>query len=118
MSQLAPRFKRTTNRLLTQRGEAVTFVRGNEGAFVPSTGGVASGSATTFTGVAHPSPYSKDEIDGTIIKRSDVKIIVYTGSIPLVGDKVILRSKDYRIEHIDFISVEGTDIIYRCQLRA
>ena len=61
--------------LLGRKGQQITITTVTAGAYSTSTGGVSS-TETVQTGVGVPVGYKASEIDGTNIKRGDVKVIV------------------------------------------
>lgn len=104
-------------RLLTDKGETITFRRHTVGSYNVSTGGVDPVTSTTFTGVGHPSNYELREIDGTRVQANDVSLLVYVTTEPDMEDIVTIDSVNYKIQQINKIRAQGTNIVYRLQLR-
>lgn len=98
-------------------GQQLTFTRIVAGDFVPATGVVNGNVTSTYTALCHPSQYNAEEIDGTLIKRDDVKLIAYTATTPFVGDTVSLDSVSHRLQNVQRLKAQGTDIIYILQAR-
>lgn len=107
----------TAKRLLTKYGQAVTFTNEQAGAAY-SLGSFSGGTPTTITGVGAAVQYSKGEIDGETIKRTDVKLIFEGGQgAPEQGFKCAVNGVDYRVMSADPINPGGTVVIYEVQLR-
>lgn len=106
------------NKLLTDKGESVTFSRESAGTFDPVTGTTTGSTTSTFSGYCHPSPYALQEIDGTLVQQGDIRLMVESmTSTPQPGDTVTFRSEAYRVMSNRPISVQGGDAAYYCQLR-
>lgn len=103
--------------LLTDFGQSLTFTRYSSNAYNPSTGGVDPVTSTTYTGYGHPSSYSSDEIDGTMIQVNDIKLLLYTTTTPDIQDSVTIDSNLYRVENVEFVKAQGSNIYYKLQLR-
>jgi hypothetical protein len=106
------------SRLLTDKGQSVTFSRLTGATFDPVLGNDSGGSITTFTGYGAATDYNKLEIDGTVVKRGDIKLILEsTTTEPEQGDKCTVDSVDYRVMGIEPITPAGTLVISKVQLR-
>ena len=103
--------------LLSTYGRSVTMTRVTEGEYDPQTSGVTTTSSTTYTGYGHPSPYSVAEIAGAGVLATDIKLMFYGTTTPLVGDTASIDSASYRIMNVQKISAQGSNIIYTLQLR-
>lgn len=117
MGTFSNNLQSVANRLLTAYGETVTFTRVSSSEYNTVTGGVEPMSSTTFTAVAHPSKYRLDEIDGEVIEVSDIKLIVYTTTEPVIGDQVDLDNVTYRVMNVEKVKAQGEVIMYRLQIR-
>lgn len=106
------------NKILTTYGRAVTMTRVTEGSYDTSSSSTGSGTTITYNGVAHPSPYRSEEIDNTIILVNDVKLLVYTLGVPLVGDTTVLDGTTHRVMSVNRLNAQGLNIVYELQLRA
>jgi len=99
--------------LLTKFGQDGTFTREAEGEYNPITGEVGPATITTFSGKVQPDQFQNNEIDGTVIKRTDTKLIVNkTDTIPMTGDKVAFGGSTYRVVMVNKVIAQGADIIY------
>lgn len=103
--------------LLTNFGESVTFERVTEGSYNPSTSDVGASTTTTFTGYGHPGPFSNNEIDGELIRATDISLITKVSTEPQEGDTVTLSSTEYRVMSVTKLRAQGVNIVYRVQLR-
>lgn len=103
---------------LGQYGVEVTFTQKNEAAFDPTLGQKTS-NTVVFTGFGVKSGYTKNEIDGTVVKTGDVKLLLEnTDIIPKVGDEAAVNgSGTFRIINIDILSPAEETILYELQLR-
>lgn len=113
----ATNMQAVASNLLTKYGRSVSFSRTVEGAYNPTTSETGSGTITTYTGLAHPAPYTVAEIATGTVSVKDVKLLTYCATLPLIGDTAIVDSDTYRVMNVDRVSAQGTDIIYRLQLR-
>lgn len=106
-------------RLLNTYGEELTFTRVAEGAYDPSNGTVGAGSTTNYTADSAPVAYNANEVDNTTIKANDIGLWIEkpASETPAVGDTVVLNSATYRIINIETYRAQGTDIVYKAQLR-
>ena len=108
----------TARRLLTSFGEEVTVTSIAQGAYDSGTGDLAAGSTTNYTGYAAPFNYARNEIDGTNVLVSDVRIMLEQITVePLVGDQVAYDSKNYKVINVGKEVVSSVDVIYILQLR-
>ncbi len=103
--------------LLTEFGQIVTFSRTTQGTFIPNSGAVASGTASTYTALINPSDYTSEEIDGISVLYGDVKLLCYTTTPVLVGDTVDLDGVTYRVMSVIKIRAQGVTIVYKVQVR-
>ena len=103
--------------LLSEFGQEVTFSRTSQGAFIPSTGAVGSGTSSTYTANVHPSDYTAEEIDGVSVLYSDVKLLTYSTTEVLVGDTVSLDGVVHRVQNVIKKNAQGLTIAYEVQVR-
>lgn len=107
--------------LLTKYGEAISLVNTVAGAYNPTTGEVATGTTTSYTGYGHPSPYKVSELtsgktDDDIL-HTDLKVLLKSSTLPVVGDIATMRGIAYRVMSVNHLSAQGLDIVYQLQLR-
>lgn len=104
-------------KLLTDKGQNVTFTRETSSAFDPQTGNNQT-TSSTFTGYGAAFNYNKSEIDDTIIQKGDIRFIMEaTATEPVSGDTVTIDGIIYRVMSIKPTSPAGTVVIYEAQLR-
>lgn len=114
---LATTLAATAERLLTAYGESVSFSRKVEGAYSVTDGTTAASTDTTFTGYGAPMAYKASEVDGALIQQDDTKLMLETGTAPLVGDVATLNSVAYRVMNVIASRCNRTDVVYTLQLR-
>jgi len=105
-------------KVIARLGEPCTVTSVTEGAFDPATGTVGAGTTTTQTGYAAPDQYNSFEIDGTVVQRGDVKLVLSKlATRPAVGDTVTMDSVTYRIMDVYPVRMSGADVVYVVQGR-
>lgn len=108
----------TASNLIADKGQTVTFSYTSGATFDPVLGQDSGGTPTSFTANAVALNYSKMEIDGTVIQRGDVKLIVEQTSTDIAVDmKCTVDSVDYRVMNVEPIDPAGTLVISKVQLR-
>lgn len=113
-SQLAA----VASRLLTDKGQSVSFSRRTGGTFNPATGTYSGDTATTFSGYGAAFNYNKTEIDGTIVQSGDLRLILEAvATPPAQGDEATVGGIDYRVMDVRPTSPGGTVTHYELQLR-
>ena len=106
-------------RLIQKYGESMTMQRVAEGAYDPTDGSVAAGTTTNYTAYGAPVDYNQEEVDGSSIRTTDVKLWLElpTTEVPLIGDTATFNSTTYRVWNVENLRVQGTDVVYILQLR-
>lgn len=108
----------TASRLLASKGQSVTFSREVSGTLDPVTGIISGATTTTFSGNGAAFDYNNSEIDGTVIKSGDIRLLVEALSTePEQGDKCTVNSIDYRVMDVSPTNPAGTVVMYEVQLR-
>lgn len=108
----------TARTLLTKYGESVAFVREAEGAYDPATSSTGADTTTNYSGYGVPTQYNRADIDGDLIKASDIRLIVEkTNTEPNVGDTCTVDGTVHRVLAVTPIKVTNIDIIYILQIR-
>lgn len=104
--------------LLGRKGQQITITTVTPVAYNPATGGIAS-TETVQTGVGVPVGYKASEIDGTNIRRGDVKVIVAGSGItePKVNGQVSFIGLTGTIKNVEIVAPDGTPIVYKLQVR-
>lgn len=104
-------------RLLISKGKLLTFSRETSSAFDPILGHNTV-SVSTYTGNGAAFDYNHREIDGEIIQRGDIRLILEaTTTAPTINDSVTIDSDVYRVMEVRPISPAGTVVVYEIQLR-
>ena len=108
----------TASKLLKQFGEAIVFTYETGGGFHPDTGAPLPSTVITVNGFGYPGRYESNDIDGTSIRSSDIRLTVERVSErPQVGWNVTVDSKEYRVMDVRNVRLSGSDVIYICQIR-
>lgn len=108
----------TATRLLDTYGQAVAFSRETSSSFDPVTG-IDTTSTSTFSGSGAAFDYNSSEIDGEIVQRDDIRLMLEAvDTAPIIGDKCTVDSKAYRVMNVMTSSPGGTVTHYELQLRA
>jgi hypothetical protein len=103
-------------RLLTDKGQQVTFSRETSTGFDPEAG-INTTTTSTITGYGAAFDYNSSEIDGTIVVKGDIRFLFEAGSAPQQDDVVTIDSIIYRVMAVKTTSPAGTAVLYECQLR-
>ena len=104
-------------KLLTDKGQLLTFSRETTLAFDPVTG-TNTVTTSTFTGYGAAFDYNRNEIDGSIIQRGDIRLILNaTDTAPATNDTTVIDGVTYRVMSIKKTAPAGTVVAYELQLR-
>lgn len=107
----------TATRLLTGKGQTVTFTRRTVSAFNATTG-TPTNTTTTFTGKGAVFDYNQSEVDGAVILSGDQRLILEAvTTAPIIGDAATVNSIKYRVMNVNTVNPGGTVVIYQLQLR-
>jgi len=107
----------TALRLLIDKGQQVTFTHLTTTVFDPVLG-VRTSSSSTFTAYGAAFDYNKNEIDGTLVQRGDVRFLMEASATePVLGDTVPVNGITYRVMNVKPTSPGGVVVIYELQLR-
>jgi len=109
----------TATTLLAKFGEAVALTYETDEVRNPATGQITTpATENEVPGVGYPSRYQNAEVDGTVVKRSDTRLILNKVSEePLQGWRAEVQGKTFRVMDVQPITKSGADVIYICQLR-
>ena len=109
----------TATTLLAKFGEAVSLTYETDEVRNPATGEVTTpASESVVSGFGYPSRYQNAEVDGTVIKRSDTRLILNkVDEEPAQGWRAQVQGKAFRVMDVQPITKSGADVIYICQLR-
>src|SRR5574343_103680 len=108
----------TADELLTEFGQTVTLNRVMTGAYDPATGS-ASTSTSTQTGRGAIFDYKTADIDNSLIKQGDKRLLLSPDGITAVttGDAVVISSVTYTVTMVKQINPAGTVVMYDVNLR-
>jgi len=104
-------------KLLLTYGEIVNISRTVEGNYNPATSEAEDTTTTSYQVYGHPSPYNVIEINGTTILATDIRLLIYSTTLPLIGDVATVNGTAHRVESVRQIRAQATDIVYELQLR-
>lgn len=113
------RMAATTNKILQSKGQAITLTRQTIGDYSVATSS-ASITETTQTGYGVLLDHGDKEIDGTLIKFGDKRLLLTAIGItaPVLGDKITVDSVTYTIvPPLKTVKPAGTTILYDLNLR-
>ena len=75
-------------------------------------------SENVVPGFGYPSRFQNAEVDGTVIKRSDTRLILNkVDEEPAQGWRAQVQGKTFRVMDVQPITKSGADVIYIFQLR-
>lgn len=100
-------------------GTTVTLTRSTVDSFDPTLGTVVPGADLTATGSGVMTNYSNYNIDGTVIKQGDMKLLIgpELAFAPEVNDIATVDSVAWKIVNVKPITPAGIDCLYICQVR-
>jgi hypothetical protein len=109
----------TATTLLTKFGEAVTLTYETNEVRNPATGEITTpATENEASGFGYPSRYQNAEVDGTVVQRSDTRLILNkVTQKPEQGWRAQVQGKTFRVMDVQPITKSGADVIYICQLR-
>ena len=129
MEDIYDRGKALAVRMLAPRskggkGLEMTLTRSVKGPRDPDTGG-ASTVATNYQGSAFRDTYAKTDIDGTLIKATDVKLLISPVLLngtdmpePTTQDTILFDGKKYTIATVSPWDYAGLAVGFEVQARA
>lgn len=112
---LYTRLAATAARLLQSYGADAVLRRTVQGQYDPATA-TSTDTVTNTTVRAAVFDYTNDEIDGTLILRTDKKAVI-SGSEPLPVDVLIWQGAQHRVVSATTISPAGQPVLYIAQVR-
>ena len=114
----------TAAELLEEFGQSVTLTSKTSGAYSTATGAAAVTTATQTVSAVSLDYVSRD-IDGTLIRAGDKRLLMApqtTAGVdltaPVVDDTVTVGSTVYTIKIVKPLSPAGTIILFDCNIRA
>jgi len=111
--------KNTATKLLTDKGQNVSWLHdNNNGSFNPVTGVKSGGSTTAYSAKGVLLYFSNARIDGVFVIASDRLLVMSAGNVPEVSDVVTVDSTAYQVLAVDPLNPAGIVVKYELQLRA
>lgn len=109
----------TASRLLAKYGEPVAIAFPGAPSFDPVTGTpTTSAAGTSYTAKGYPGRYESGEIDDSVIRADDVRLILeLIPQRPATGCTATVDGVTYRVMAVKPIRKAGADVVYICQLR-
>ena len=108
----------TARRLIANFGEDAIVSRTASATFDPATGSYTGGTSEQFTSKAVRFDYRQSEVDGELIQKDDVRLVMeVNGGTPLIEDNCLFATKTYKVMNVTTLSPSGTDLYYELQLR-
>lgn len=114
----------TAAELLEEFGQSITLTSKTSGAYSTSTGAAAV-TTDTQTVNAVSLDYGSRDIDGTLIKAGDKRLLMAPQTTagddltaPVVDDTVTVGSTVYTIKGIKTLSPAGTVVLFDCNIRS
>lgn len=113
----------TANRMLAKYGMEVTLHRVTTGAYDPATGSAPTTTAD-YIGTGAVFDYAQRDIDGSLIKSGDQKLLMSPfqtdGSampVPTTSDKILIGSTVYSIQPSKTVAPAGTNVLFELTIR-
>ena len=109
----------TATKLLAEFGEAVSMTYETDEVRDPATGEIITpASENVVPGFGYPSRFQNAEVDGTVVQRSDTRLILNkVDEEPAQGWRAQVQGKTFRVMDVQPITKSGADVVYICQLR-
>jgi len=102
---------------IAKAGQLVQIVRHKKGAFDPVSGKDATGTKTIATSNALTLNYNDSLIASGVVKQGDVKVLIESVNIVIVGDVIKTVQGDFRVINVKELSPNGEVILYELQCR-
>ncbi len=121
------RLQATANRLIKDKGQAITLSHSSAGTYNPSTGGITGSTTTTQAGWGAVIEWESKHIDGTLIKIGDRRLLLSPFNTagtaltaPVLGDTVTdAAGVVYTLVNpLKTTAPAGTTVLFDCNLRA
>lgn len=103
---------------IAEYGQSITLTRAAVTGTASGTRIPTYGTPITITGYGVEIEYTASEIDGTIVQKHDIKLIVNAlTTAPAVDDTCTYGGTSYRVMNVKKLSPGGTVLLYELQLR-
>ncbi|WP_034913024.1 hypothetical protein [Erwinia sp. 9145] len=110
------RLRAKSKRLLTENGMQYSVIR--KGKVTVVAGKEIKEPDSIFTAVGVRTEYAPSEIDGSLIKAGDTRIVFSADTDLVIGDMVLVDEKQYRIVQPNPVKPASLVLCYKAQLRA
>jgi len=117
MNNIYQSAQETATRLLAEYGQSASLISITDGEYDVETGTKPQIETAIPVNVVKQN-YQNREVDGSLIKRGDVRLLMEAGQEPKTGDVVAFYNKRWTVIHVDPVDPAGTVILYRVQVRA
>jgi hypothetical protein len=111
-------------RLVKEHGQVLTLRKASAGTYDPATGTITGSTNTDTTFKGYPYNYVLDQIDGTIIKSGDLRLVVppydtsnVAMSEPESSDLILGLGDTVQVVSVQTVYSAGTIMCYLCQVR-
>ncbi len=108
------RMKNTAYRLIDRFGQSLPFTREIGETYDPATGTTTSTTENYSADVVW-GDYNKDEIDDTLVKQGDARLIV--AASVLIDDRVTYNNKEWRVVDVSPLNPGGVELYTEAQVR-
>lgn len=104
---------------IKKRGKSATLRKTTAASHDPITGADTGATSTNHTISIVEKPFKLSEIDGTVIKRTDKRVMMsaYQATEPSQNDSVVIGGIVFNVEYVKVISPGDTVLYYELQLR-
>jgi len=103
--------------MIAEAGTTMTLTRETAGVYVPATGGFTT-TSTTYTVKGVKLNYKSKDIDGTLVKAGDMKVLMAAGVVePQTTDLLTIGGVVWAIIFTQALEPAETPILYTLQVR-
>jgi hypothetical protein len=114
---LYDRASSTAKQMIGKYGRDLVLKRNIEGTFDPATYAFSGTSSPEVSCKGIVTNFKINEVDGTIVLRTDKKIILDADALPEQNDKIIDGTDEYTIVNVDSLEPGNTTLLYKVQAR-
>ena len=116
MSGTYDRAAATALKLLTKYGRSVTVTSVTPGTYDPAAGSITNTTATS-TAKGLVTEHKATDIDGTLIKAGDKKLLLDSSAVISIDDSVTVGSDVYSVVGVSELNPAGTRVMWTCNIR-
>jgi hypothetical protein len=115
----------TADRLVTKYGGVAVLTRSIPGAYNPATGMTAAATVTTYTVRAFRENYALKDVDGTLVKQGDVRLLMNPNATngtamaqpATATDTILFDGTTYAVIGVDPFDFAGESVAFYVQCR-